>query len=186
MEPLLEHHKQLLAKWRGAMNLVGPGPLLAHYSDSKEGLAVLEEPSGRWADLGTGAGFPGIVFGALYPQATIELVDSRAKRCAFLDRVLATAAEPTDQITVRCTRLERLEDQGYDGLLSRALASPEMMLSHGRRLLKPGGLLVLMLQEDGVIPDGEDFSLLRVHTYTTDGKPRKSALLSWQPADDDD
>lgn len=165
------------------MNLVGPGPLHPHYSDSQEGLEVLKEPTGRWADLGTGAGFPGIVFGALYPDTTIELVDSRTKRCAFLDRVLATAPEATHHITVCCTRVESLKDHHYDGLLSRALTSPQAMLGHGRRLLKPGGLLLLMLQENGVIPEADDFTLVRTHTYTTDGKQRKSALLSWQPDD---
>jgi 16S rRNA (guanine527-N7)-methyltransferase len=186
MEPLLEHHQALLAKWRGAMNLVGPGPLAVHYADAREALGVLQSAKGRWVDLGTGAGFPGIVFAALFPLASIELVDSRTKRCAFLDRVLATSPVATENISVTCARLETLEDHSYDGLLSRALAPPPLMLEHARRLLKPGGSLVLMLQDDGLIPETRDFKVTQLIHYVLDDKARKSALLNWRPTADND
>ena len=164
------------------MNLVGPGALDSHYTDARKALGVLERPSGHWVDLGTGAGFPGIVFAALFPGVPIELVDSRAKRCAFLERVMATSPVSTVNISVSCTRLEELADHNYDGLLSRALASPPVILEHARRLLKPGGSVVLMLQSDGSIPDATDFHLAKLIEYTADGRARKSALLNWQPA----
>src|SRR5688572_1968559 len=53
---LLEVHRRALEQWRGSMNLVGPGDLEEHYADSEAALAGLR-PVGRWADLGTGAGF---------------------------------------------------------------------------------------------------------------------------------
>lgn len=175
---LLRTHQELLNRWRKAMNLVGPGPTDVHYQDSRRALSWLR-PQGSWADLGTGAGFPGIVFAALFPEVHIDLVDSRAKRCRFLDETLAQADWLT--ATVHCTRHETLAANAYDGIMSRALHAPEVMLDVGRRLLKPGGTLVLFLQADADVPEAPDYQVFHVEHYVVDGKRRKSAGLHFQP-----
>ena len=177
-QTLLETHSRLLERWRKAMNLVGPGPIAPHYEDAHHAIGWLS-PSGRWADLGTGAGFPGIVFAARFPAVSLELVDSRQKRCRFLEEVVAEA-ELTG-VTVRRVRHEDLEPSAYDGLLSRALTSPEKLLGIGRRLLTPGGTLVLQLQEHAPIPDAGDYTMFHVEHYVVDGKARKAAGLRFQP-----
>lgn len=85
MPTLAETHRRVLEQWRGAMNLVGPGPIAPHFADSEAALAGLD-PVGRWVDLGSGAGFPGLVLAAMYPSVAVDLVDSRKKRCVFLAR----------------------------------------------------------------------------------------------------
>jgi hypothetical protein len=55
------------------------------------------------------------------------------------------------------------------------------MLEHARRLLRPRGLLLLLLQEEAIVPTANDFHCLQIHKYTIEGKNRKSALLSWRP-----
>jgi 16S rRNA (guanine527-N7)-methyltransferase len=143
--PAEDAHLQLLTRWRGAMDLVGPGPLDPHFIDAVEaveGLAV----SGRWADLGSGAGFPGISLAARHPDAEVLLVESRQKRAVFLNQVLAAAA--LENATVLRQRVETLEG-GLDGVISRAFKPPRSYLEDAARLLRPGGQAVVMLG-DGV------------------------------------
>lgn len=171
---LLTAHATLLDRWRRAMNLVGPGPLLPHYQDGALGLAGLV-PTGRWVDLGTGAGFPGIVFAAVFGGVALELVDSRSKRCRFIDEVLAEAGP--DGVTVRCMRHEDLPAGVFDGVMSRALASPGEMVEVASRLLVPGGTLVLFLQEEAEVPTSPGWDVFHVEHYAVDGRPRKTARL---------
>lgn len=174
---LITAHRALLERWRKAMNLVGPGPIDGHYDDSDKALAWLA-PTGRWVDLGTGAGFPGVVFAARFPGVRLELVDSREKRCRFLEEVFAAA--PSPGVTVRCMRHEGLPASAYDGVMSRALHAPEEMLDVGRRLLVPGGTLVLFLQRDAPIPEAADYEVFHVEHYEAEGRARKSAGLRWR------
>jgi 16S rRNA (guanine(527)-N(7))-methyltransferase RsmG len=165
---LLDIHRITLEQWRRAMNLVGPGPLEPHYLDCEQALQGLE-PTGRWADLGSGAGFPGIVFAHLFPQVQLDLVDSRRKRCSFLEHVLAQAAVPRDQARVLCQRVEELEGP-YDGLVSRAFAPPLEVLAHAARLTEPGGRVVLFLgDEEPPAVDGWTWESQRRYAVETDG-----------------
>lgn len=174
MPDLLTVHKELLERRRHVMNLVGPGPIEPHYQDSEAAVKWLK-PEGRWADLGTGAGFPGIVFAALFPGVELDLVDSRQKRTVFLEAVLAEARTPG--VRVVQARVEDLPDASYDGILARAFAPPEELLAHARRLLKPGGTVVLFLQDDAPVPPSPDFQVFHVERYRVDGKARKAVGL---------
>ena len=82
-----EAHRQALEQFRSTMNLVGPGPIEVHFTDCERALEGLE-PRGEWADLGSGAGFPGLVLAELHPELSLILVESRRKRCWFLEHVL--------------------------------------------------------------------------------------------------
>lgn len=176
MRDLLDEHRTRLAKWRRAMNLVGPGPLEAHYADSERALDALHEPpTGHWVDLGSGAGFPGIVLAARWPEVRVDLVDSRRKRCVFLMEVLGAAG--VERVVVRCTRVEALPSQIYDGVVSRAFARPKVVLEHAMRLLVPGGRVLLMLGGDVPVPAREGFRLVRVERYAIDGSERAVAVL---------
>ena len=69
------------------MDLIGPGDMEHHFIDSHQALSNLNL-TGRWADLGSGAGFPGIALGALYPNVQLTMVESRQKRTTFLKQVV--------------------------------------------------------------------------------------------------
>ncbi len=172
---LLLTHAHLLERWRGAMNLVGPGPIEPHYCDALRAFEGFVPEPGRWADLGTGAGFPGIVFTALFPQLPIDLVDSRRKRCRFLEEVLA--ASQWQSATVRCARHESLLAGAYAGIFARALHPPDRMVEVGRRLLRPGGTLVLFLQRSTPVPDAADLRLIHVRAYTVGDRARSMVAL---------
>ena len=66
-------HLELLEKWRAAMNLIVPGPAEHHFMDARGAVAALDA-RGRWADLGSGAGFPGIALAIHNPEAQVLLV----------------------------------------------------------------------------------------------------------------
>lgn len=179
VEPLLEIHRRHLTTAREETNLVGPGPLEPHYEDCRMAMAELA-PTGRWVDLGSGAGFPGIVFAAMFPDVAVDLVENRRKRIDFLEAVveavLRDAPRPAP-LRVLGHSLARLPDHSYDGVLARALAKPPVVIEHARRLLRPGGRVLLFLQADAEVPRAEGFTLERETPYETGDKRRKSACL---------
>ena len=104
----LARYGEMLAAGNEVMNLVGPASLpdywRRHVVDSAQLLKVLPEPQ-RWADLGSGAGLPGVVLACLLkgrPNARVYLVESMAKRCRFLTQVVE--ALPCGSASISSTR----------------------------------------------------------------------------------
>ena len=107
----LERYRSLLAAWNANMNLVGPSALEAfwgrHAWDSAQLLQLAPEAL-AWADLGAGAGFPGLVLAILLKGrdgARIELVESMAKRCRFLQTVVEELGLPAEVHNARAESL---------------------------------------------------------------------------------
>ena len=109
-------------------------------------------------------------------QLPVDLVERRAKRAVFLEQVLLEAGAPP---TVRVLRqsVEDLPDQAYDGVLARAFAPPADVLAHARRLLRPGGQVVLFLQADTPLPEHPGFEVFHVEHYRVGNKDRRSVTL---------
>lgn len=169
----LETHRRLLERWRTAMDLVGPGPVQPHYDDCLQ--AVRDLPvTGAWVDLGSGAGFPGFVLAACFPEATVHLVERRQKRATFLETAVAEAK--LRNARVLCDDTAAQPAGAFDGVISRAYKPPPDLLPEAHRLLKPGGLLVLMLAADPA-PPSPGFELFHVKHYEVDGRPRQAVTL---------
>ena len=107
----LERFRELLAEWNAVMNLVGPSAMEAfwprHVWDSAQ-LLRLEPEAKVWADLGAGAGFPGLVLAIMLkntPGACVHLVESMAKRCRFLEAVVGTLNLPAEVHNARAEGL---------------------------------------------------------------------------------
>jgi 16S rRNA (guanine527-N7)-methyltransferase len=90
----LEVYEALLLKWQSVKNLVAPTTLgdvwMRHFVDSLQVLALAPRAR-RWADIGAGAGFPGLVIGialADTPDAIVHLIESDNRKCAFLRDVI--------------------------------------------------------------------------------------------------
>lgn len=115
----------------------------AHIADS---LAGLELPAlrraSRIADLGSGAGFPGLAIAVALPEARVALVESQRRRCEFLERVIAAVG--ISNAAVVCARAEEwLEGlSSCDAVLARALAAQAVVLEYAAPLLALGGVLV--------------------------------------------
>jgi 16S rRNA (guanine527-N7)-methyltransferase len=115
----------------------------AHVADALVGLDL--EPvraAGRIADLGSGAGFPGLVLAAALPDAEVALVESSRRKCAFLRR--AVAAMGLENVTVVCERAEAWSDGlgANDLVTARALAALNVLVEYAAPLLDAGGGLV--------------------------------------------
>ncbi len=178
MTELMTVHRAALEQWRKAMNLVGPGDVSEHYVDAERALAGLS-PRGRWVDLGTGAGFPGVILAALFPHLEVDLVDSRRKRCVFLEHVLGAAPDgDRDRVRVLCRRVETLPEHAYDGVTARAFAPPPQVLEHAARLLKPHGVVILFLQDDTPVPSDSRFRVIAERPYRVAGRQRRSVELA--------
>jgi 16S rRNA (guanine527-N7)-methyltransferase len=109
--------------------MVGPGPVESHL-DHAEALAAAVDPDfhGRFLDLGSGAGVPGLILLALWPTATGVLLDARRRRCSFLESAVG-ALDLRARVSVACGRAEELaRDQEFRGefelVVARGFGAP--------------------------------------------------------------
>jgi 16S rRNA (guanine527-N7)-methyltransferase len=118
-----------------------PGAAMrVHVEDSLDGLRVAAVRSAsRIADIGSGAGFPGLVLAAALPAAHVVLVESVGRKCAFIDR--AAAAAGLDNAEVVNARAEEWRGT-VDVVTARALAPLNVLVEYAAPLLVDGGHLV--------------------------------------------
>lgn len=167
--PLLAH-LSLLEKWRGAMDLVGPGPLAPHFDDAIAAVGWLKA-EGEWVDLGSGAGFPGVALAAMFPSARVTLVERRQKRAVFLREVAAATKLPN--LTVIEGDSADLPAAAYDGVISRAYKPPPEVLVDAARIAKPSGVCVLLLAREDA-PLAPAWEVFHVERYVIEGKNRSA------------
>jgi 16S rRNA (guanine527-N7)-methyltransferase len=114
-----------------------------HIADSAQLLHVSREtvPDGSWLDLGSGAGFPGLVIAALQPERAVTLVDSRRLRTDWLAR--AAAQMGLKNVEVVLARVEDLPARQWQVISARAFAPLERLLDVAARLSTPETLWLL-------------------------------------------
>ena len=138
----VETFRSLLEAWNVRMNLVGPSALpqfwRRHALDSAQLLHV-EHSACVWADVGSGAGFPGILLAILLkgrPSAEVHMIESIAKRASFLDTVVTELALPA---TIHHARAEVVTlPTRLDVVTARACAPMTKLFGFVHRLLRPG------------------------------------------------
>ncbi len=126
----------MLVEENRQQNLVSAASLdqvwLRHIVDSAQLLPyVPRETSTPWLDLGTGAGFPGLVIAALRPECEVVMVESRTRRIEWLDR--ARIAMGLDNARVAGQRLELVESFPVSVISARAFAPLEKLLTISSR-----------------------------------------------------
>ena len=116
-----------------------------HIADSLSGLEIdVLRSARRIADLGSGAGFPGLPLAIALPDSAVHLVESSRRKCEAIER-LATAAgvENACALPVRAEELGAGEGSGaYDAVTARALAPLAVLVEYAAPLLRGGGVLV--------------------------------------------
>ncbi|MFK4874419.1 16S rRNA (guanine(527)-N(7))-methyltransferase RsmG [Novosphingobium sp. ZW T3_23] len=132
----LETLVAMLVEENRQQNLVSAASLeqvwLRHIIDSAQLLPhVPRETSTPWLDLGTGAGFPGLVIAALRPECQVVMVESRARRIEWLDR--ARIAMGLENARVVGQRLELVESFPVSVISARAFAPLEKLLTISSR-----------------------------------------------------
>jgi 16S rRNA (guanine527-N7)-methyltransferase len=120
------------------------GDLLnVHIADSLVGLEVDALRRGALvADIGSGAGFPGMPLAIALPGAAFTLIESQTGRCVYLE--LAIAEVGVSNATVVCDRAEQWVEgrAANDAVVARALAQPTVVLEYAAALLRVGGALI--------------------------------------------
>jgi len=172
-------YRALLARWNHTYNLTAvrdPQQMIVrHLLDS---LAVLPYVRGpRLADLGTGAGLPGMPLAIAMPELQVSLVDANGKKVRFLRE--AIRALKLDNVKAVQDRMENLGGE-FDCVTSRALSSVGDMLTAAGHLLAPDGIwLALKGQrpeaELAALPPG--FALSAVHALSIPGLDAERHLL---------
>jgi len=142
----LETYYNLLVEWNKKINLTRiiskKEVYLKHFYDSLTIVkAVNLENINNLCDVGTGAGFPGIVLKIMYPHINITLLDSLQKRINFLNEVI----KKLDLKGIKTIHTRSEDYQGeYDVVVSRAVANIEKLLAITMHLVKNNGMLVAM------------------------------------------
>ena len=114
-----------------------------HVADALVALDVPEVRGARTlADLGAGAGFPGLVLAAALPALDVRLVESVAKKCAFMRDAAASAGIVNTEVV--CVRAEEWEHglEAHDVVTARALAPLTTLVEYAAPLLATGGVMV--------------------------------------------
>ncbi|RDZ26413.1 16S rRNA (guanine(527)-N(7))-methyltransferase RsmG [Lysobacter silvisoli] len=147
--PLLDY-LALLARWNRTYNLTAvrdPQEMVVkHLLDSlamHPYVDAIAQAGGALADLGTGAGLPGIPLAIVKPGLRVTLVESNGKKARFMREALRQLG--LGEARVAESRIEAFAEPGaYDAITARALATLPLILELGGHLLKPGGSLLAM------------------------------------------
>ncbi|MCB2078771.1 MAG: 16S rRNA (guanine(527)-N(7))-methyltransferase RsmG [Novosphingobium sp.] len=131
----LERLVRELADENGRQNLVSATSLrevwLRHIGDSAQLLRHVPRETRTWLDLGTGAGFPGLVVAIMRPDAEVHLVESRKRRVEWLEDVSQLLG--LERVVVHGVRLEQLDGFPVDAISARAFAPLEKLLTLSAR-----------------------------------------------------
>ncbi len=170
----LKLYQALLAKWQASINLVGPSTIPGawdrHFLDSAQLSFHIPQGAHKVFDLGSGAGFPGLVLAILRPDLEMHLIESDERKCAFLRTV---SRETGAGAIVHNCRIEVCEESAPDLVTARALAPLAELLGYASRWLpaRPG-LFALFLKggaaEQEVAEAGVtyEFSVERIASLT--------------------
>ena len=138
---------QLLFQWNQKMNLTAidtiESALDKHILDCLVPTTILMM-NGHMADIGSGAGFPGMVWAIYYPNITIDLIEPTGKRCLFLNTVKSSLG--LTNVNVINKRSEDCIDrrEHYDLVCARAVARLPLLLELCTPLLKVKGTMVAL------------------------------------------
>ena len=128
----LETYAALLTEWRDRASLVSRVSLTdlwrRHMLDSAQLLGLAPSSARVWVDLGSGAGFPGMVL-AVMGAREVHLIESNARKCRFLHTVARATRTP---VRIHCARIESLDPWPADVVTARALAPLATLLQHAR------------------------------------------------------
>lgn len=165
-EELLARYAALVRLWAPRLDLVSPGDLdrfeTRHVDDSARAAPLLDElPPGPCADIGSGAGLPGVPLAILRPARAWTLIEPRHRRAAFLEEVVR-------ELGLRARVVARTaEEAALDGSLggehvlatARAVADPGAVRALAEPLLRPGGVTLVFTGAGTVSPaDAEEWA----------------------------
>jgi 16S rRNA (guanine527-N7)-methyltransferase len=147
----VQRYSGLLLLWNDKLNLTAienPSEIISrHFGDSMLGLPYLPE-NGRLADVGSGAGFPGLALKIFRPELEVLLIEQNTKKAAFLNEAIRTVGI-TGVTVQRCNYLDLPSNVlQFDRITARALGDYRQLLGWARGRLNFTGQIVLWLGSD--------------------------------------
>jgi 16S rRNA (guanine527-N7)-methyltransferase len=118
-----------------------------HVADSLSGLEVPEVRAASWiADIGSGAGFPGLALAVALPRARVDMIESTSRKCAVIDRLTHAAGLDNEIVRAMPMRAEERAAWGgreaYDVVTARAVGALPVLVEYASPLLSVGGVFV--------------------------------------------
>ena len=162
----LEEYYNLLVSWNQKMNLTAitdkNSVYLKHFYDSLTIIKVIDlNTINSLCDVGTGAGFPGIVLKIYFPHITLALVDSLGKRITFLKEVVfKLKLDNVEILNVRAEEYAKNVREKYDVVTARAVSSFNILLEMCIPLLNVGGYFVAMRGNNDIEKSSKALALL--------------------------
>jgi 16S rRNA (guanine527-N7)-methyltransferase len=153
-EARLDRYIALLREWQAKTNLVAPSTLphlwTRHIADSLQ-LVDLAPSAKRWADLGSGGGFPGIVLACAMagtPDARVHLVERIAKKAAFLREAIRVTTSPgVVHLAEIGDNVDRITGP-VDCVTARALAPLHQLIGFAEPLMRQGANALFLKGQD--------------------------------------
>jgi 16S rRNA (guanine(527)-N(7))-methyltransferase RsmG len=155
----LHAHYQELSVWNQRLSLIGPGTLdevlERHYGESLAALPLIPRDARSGLDIGSGAGFPGLILAAARPGLEMTLAEAREKKWAFLSAAASKASLPCRCLNVRVVvPLPAGLPASLDLVTARALKlDPDVLAALAKRLGPEGRILLWVGEEDPGLPD---------------------------------
>ena len=152
MAERLDIYVDLLGRWRKITNLVSESTFsdvwMRHFADCQQIIAFAPDAK-RWLDLGSGAGFPGMVIAiqlAETPGALVHCVESDQRKCAFLRAVATATGAPARLHSRRIEALDVAEIPDVQAVTARAVAPLPQLIEYAEPWLRRGAV--------GIFPRG--------------------------------
>ena len=143
----LQTYAELLVRWSARINLVGAKTLddlwRRHFLDSAQLLTDIPTGTRSLIDLGSGAGFPGLVL-AISGVPGVELIEADARKCAFLREAARLAAAP---VTIRNARIEAVPSRIVDVVTARGCAPLDRLLQLAQPFIGPDTVCLFLKGE---------------------------------------
>jgi 16S rRNA (guanine527-N7)-methyltransferase len=143
----LEAYAALLRQWSARINLVGPTTLAdlwrRHFLDSAQLIDLIPQRTRSLIDLGSGAGFPGLVL-AILGVPGVALIEADRRKCAFLFEAARVTAAP---VTIRQCRIDAVPSYQVDIITARACAPLDRLLSLAERFVGPATICLFLKGE---------------------------------------
>ena len=169
---ITRNYLELLTKWQKVHRLIGSTEVawMAHnvVADSLAFLAALPPTAESLADVGSGAGLPGVPIAIVRPEVRIVLIEARQRRISFLSTVVRELG--LAHVEVVGSRVEDLEDLyagRFDAAVSRCAGPAPELLPKVWPLVRPGGVIVTSVAASAPNTEGERLAL-----RTPDGQTR--------------
>jgi 16S rRNA (guanine527-N7)-methyltransferase len=144
----LSAYEALLRQWAPRVNLVARStladPWRRHFLDSAQLFPLLPPGADSLVDLGSGAGFPGLVL-AIMGAAGVELIEADAKKCAFLREAARVSAA---SVRVHHARIDSLPPRSFAVVTARALAPLDRLVLWAERFIGPATICLFPKGKD--------------------------------------